>query len=281
MTLVGKRVLITRAEEDTAELAAALEQRGAQVLGLPTIVRAAPDDPAAVVRASHRLGAFDGIGVGALSALRPLVASMVASFNGVIGCVGQRTADGLAGDAELRKWFTGPVVVPATYRAEALVEALVAFFEGDLSGRRFCVPRAPEGRRVLADGLRAAGGLVEEVVTYQIRPAPAPAPKQWAEAQQAEVALFASGQTLDYLLRIVPEAEARAFLARATVGVIGPIARERADALGIRVDVVPARATMGDLIEAVEGYLSSSALNPTPVRDEGLPDMIDEHALDV
>ncbi len=257
MNLAGRRVLITRAEEDQGGLRAALEQLGAQVVSLPTLVRGPTDDPAQLDDVAGRLDGFDAVALGSLSALRPLAERMIAPYRSAVGCVGRRTEDGLNADPVLSSLFVGPRVVPAVFRAEALAEALVAHL-GGLRGRRIIVPRAPEGRMTLIERLRDAGADVEAVTTYRIQPAPTPAPSLWAAAQTVDAALFLSGETLANLLRIVPEVQAREMLARVTVGVIGPVAAERARQLGIRVDVVPATATQEALVEALAVRLTLS-----------------------
>ena len=57
--------------------------------------------------------------------------------------------------------------MPAEYRAEAVVEALRA--TGDLSGKRFLLPRADIARELLADELRKSGAEVTEVIAYRTR----------------------------------------------------------------------------------------------------------------
>ncbi len=56
-------------------------------------------------------------------------------------------------------------LMPAEYRAEAVVDALRA--TGDLSGQSFLLPRADIAREMLADELRKSGGDVTEVTAYR------------------------------------------------------------------------------------------------------------------
>ncbi|MEL7370375.1 MAG: uroporphyrinogen-III synthase [Myxococcota bacterium] len=259
MSWRGRSALITRTASDASNLVDLLKQRGARVVVMPTIVRGPPDDKAQVAKIAATIDTYDAIAVGSAAALRPVAAAMHAPTRVLMACVGAKTAKTLEVDAQLAPQFLGPRLVPPTYRAESLVEALVGHF-GTLVGKRFCVPRAPEGRDVLGAGLRDAGADVDEVVTYRILPAAPPARQVWQQAQSVDAALFLSGQTLANLLVIVPEAEARAFLARTKVGVIGPIAASRADALGIRVDAVAPTATQEALVDAVETVLASTPL---------------------
>ena len=128
-----------------------------------------------------------------MSALRPLVDHIAAPCSAVLGCVGQKTADGIDAEPALRRLFVGPRVVPEVFRAEALADALLEHFNG-LKGRRVFVPRASEGRPTLVERLQAAGAIVDEVITYRIRPAQAPDAATWAAAQTVDAALFLSGR---------------------------------------------------------------------------------------
>jgi uroporphyrinogen III methyltransferase/synthase len=112
-------------------------------------------------------------------------------------------------------------------------------------------PRAPEGREVIVEALSALGARVDAVAVYRIRAAePADAAKI-AELEHADVFTFLSGETLRAFLEVVPEEKARALLAKSKVAVIGPVARARAEALGIRVDFMPETATIEALVEAL------------------------------
>lgn len=257
MSLHGRRVLVTRAAEDAADLCCAIEARGGVAVCLPTIRREVPDDDSALKAAVEALPQLDGLAIGAVTAVRPLAAYAAEPVHGVVGCVGARTAHRIATDPVLSKWLRGPRVVPAVFRAEALVDALKTHFGGSLAGFRFCVPRAPEGRPALVDSLRAEGATVDDVITYRIRPASPPSADLWQRAQDVDIALFMSGQTLENLIAITPNG--RAMLDRVVVGVIGPVAEQRAQALGVRVDVMPAVASQSALLDAVEAHLALSA----------------------
>lgn len=59
--LAGKRVVVTRAAEQSAELVAALERLGAEVLLMPTVEFAPPEDSSALDAAMADLSNFDRI----------------------------------------------------------------------------------------------------------------------------------------------------------------------------------------------------------------------------
>lgn len=254
MRLRGHLVVVTRARHQAGELAEALEAEGAEVLEIPAITIAAPEDPAALARAIDRWSTFDLVALTSRNTVEAVLE--VAARRGValgatpIAAVGAKTA------AALRAHGLEPVIVPGVYRAEALVGAIGAAL-GPLEGRRVLVPRADEGREILIDALRGAGAEVEAVTAYRLVEAPPAPPESLARLARATAATFLSGKTLEHFLTVVPEDVAREFLRRAVVAVIGPVAAETAARLGIRVDVVPGAATVESLVEALAARLAS------------------------
>jgi uroporphyrinogen III methyltransferase/synthase len=58
-------------------------------------------------------------------------------------------------------------IVPASYRAEAVIDA---FATEKIAGQRILIPRAAEARPILPDELRRMGATVDEIATYHTRP---------------------------------------------------------------------------------------------------------------
>ncbi len=244
--LAGRRVVVTRAPEDAGALVAALDARGAESVVFPTIARLPPPDPDAVKRAWSGRGGFDRVLCGSAAALEAFAELERPDEPIPVACVGDATA------REVEARFGGRFVVAEvaeTRRAEGLLFALEQSF-GDLEGRKFLFPRAPEGRLVLVEALEARGAAVEAVLTYRIGCAPPAPPALVASLEGADAFTFLSGQTLACFLDAAGPS-ARLLLERAVVAVIGPVAAERAATLGVRVDVVPAVASADALAEAL------------------------------
>ena len=126
--LFGMRVLVTRAEDQAAELASALRTAGAEPVLVPMIALVPPDDPAALDlldSAIERLSGYDGIVFASSNAVRFLAARAsdlqhdLSEIRGQVFCVGQKTAR-TALDAGL------PVHLVATGRSDAELIALTA-----------------------------------------------------------------------------------------------------------------------------------------------------------
>ena len=157
--LFGKRIVVTRTREQASEAAARLWDLGADVIELPTIAIAPPEDGGSALRdAAGRLGGYDWVVFTSANAVAATLAALwdARSFGGVkIAVVGAATADLLG-----RRGIHADLV-PARFVAEALVEA---FPEGR---GRVLLPQAEVTRDVVREGLAAKGWTVDVVTAYR------------------------------------------------------------------------------------------------------------------
>jgi uroporphyrinogen III methyltransferase / synthase len=162
--LFGRTVLVTRPAHQTQSMAGRLFELGANVLFQPAIQIAAPRDWSPVDAAIGRLDQFDWLvfssGNGVEYFFERLLAlghDLRALSKAKLAAIGPATVEALAA------YHLAADLQPATYRAEALAEALAP----RARGRRFLLARASRGREVLAELLTAAGAKVEQVVVYE------------------------------------------------------------------------------------------------------------------
>ena len=151
-------------------------------------------------------------------------------------------------------------VVPDEYTSAGLVAAL----ESRVAGERVAVARSDHGSDVLLDGLRDAGADVTETVLYRLaRPADAGDAAELAAGGDLDAAAFTSSLTVENFLAAAAdrgvEDAARAGLADAVVGAIGPPTAETAADRGVDVDVVPDEASFDALATAVVDALDETA----------------------
>lgn len=218
---------------------------------LPTLSVAAPEDPEPLARAA-RDGTYDLVVFSSHNVVERFFAVGGATLGRARGAaVGRKTAAALSrAQSDTTAQPSSAVIVPAVHDAASLLATLDATLP--LVGRRVLVPRAPEGRELLIEGLRARGAVVDAPTAYRLVCPPPAAPAAVAEAERAEVLTFLSGRALENFLHVLPESRARALLERGCVAVIGPVAAEAAERLAVRVDVVPAEATVEALVEALD-----------------------------
>lgn len=162
--LFGRRILVTRPLDQADELQRRLLELGADVLVQPAIQITAPADWQPVDRALARLEQFDWLVFSSVNGVRWLLHRLLDQGSDLRSLAGVRLAAIGPGTARaLEQFHLRADLVPRDFRAEALAEAL----SPDAAGKRFLLARASRGREVLAEQLRAAGGIVEQIVVYQ------------------------------------------------------------------------------------------------------------------
>jgi uroporphyrinogen-III synthase len=177
--LAGKRVVITRAESQSATLAAALRAKGAEVVLLPLIQIVSPKDFTPLDSALSRLASFDWLiftsqnavaaVAGRLAALEDRKETPAAPLSGRarnrnptaggslrIAAVGNSTA-GAARAAGFSVTHTG----------KGSAADLIAELRNDLRGKRVFLPRSDRAAPALCIQLRAAGAEVIDATAYR------------------------------------------------------------------------------------------------------------------
>ncbi|HXJ36332.1 MAG TPA: uroporphyrinogen-III C-methyltransferase [Candidatus Eisenbacteria bacterium] len=263
--LVGRRILVTRPRAQAGELAALLEDLGAEVVVAPTIEIAPPADAAALDRAVVAASSYDWIVLTSVNGVRVLFDRLAALRRDVRELAGTRfAAIGPETAAELERHLVRPAVVPEDFRAEGLLDALG---DADVRGRRVLLLRAAGARAILPDTLRARGAAVDEVIAYRaiVPPATDAAGLRAALVEGGlDVLTFTSSSTVrNFATLLGPEAIATLGLhGRPLVACIGPVTAETAREVGLRVDVVPASYTASALAHAIAAHFCKAGSDP-------------------
>lgn len=273
--LQGRRVAVTRARAQAADLIQRLEALGAEVVAVPLIRIAGPDElePAQ----QQALGA-------AVQSLDTYQALVLTSTNGVDALfhalrAAGRDARALSG---LKVVAVGPATAAALERHGARVDlmpsrefrgtALVPLIVEKLQpGGRALLVRGDLAGDDLPAGLAAAGIEVDDVVSYRTLPdgTGAAAVRTALEDGRMDAITFASPSAVEnFVTAVGPDAAAllRGGPERrgAAAVCIGPVTAEKARELGIPVRSVAAESTLDGLVRAV-----TEALAPTyPKKEE-------------
>ena len=255
--LFGKRVLVTRPEDRSLDLARMLRDQGAEALRLPAIRIAPPDDPEPLSRAVREARGYDWIVWTSASGVRAFFDEVERQGLDARALGAARIcAIGPATAAVLREHGLRADVIPSEFRGEGAAQAVLDAHGGDLHGVRILLPRAAVAREVLPDTLRAAGAHVDVVHAYQNLP---PAPDDEAAIRRAfdegaiDVVTFTAPSTVASVVRILGD-RAIASLAHLTVASIGPVTTAAAEALGVRVDVTAEQYTAEGLVDALRAH---------------------------
>ncbi|MFT4048594.1 MAG: uroporphyrinogen-III C-methyltransferase [Solirubrobacterales bacterium] len=212
--LFGRTVAVTRARAQASKFAGRLRALGADVIEAPAIsTRTRVDE--AVEASIAEVGTFGLIAFTSAAGVESFFAALARagkdarSLAGIeFGVVGGATADALAAHGIAADY------VPARQTAEGLLEVLS---EDLLTGKRVLLPLAAGARRVLPEGLAAAGAEVHETCFYDT------VIEELSEAQRiavaaAEFITFASGSAVHALLDAIGGAEPLAGCALVSIG---------------------------------------------------------------
>jgi uroporphyrinogen III methyltransferase / synthase len=260
--LFGKRIVVTRPREQAGELVEALEQLGANVIEAPTVRIVPPDDYDALDGACAGVGSYDWVVFTSANGvdyffqrlhLGPLDARALAGVR--LCAIGPGTADRLA------RHGLKVDLMPVEYRAEAVVEALRA--TGDLSGKRFLLPRADIARELLAEELRKSGAEVTEVTAYRSVPVDTdenePDIYRMLLDKTVDVMTFTSASTVRNFVRRYGQDAVADLLSAVAIASIGPVTAEAAQQCGIRTSIMPEEYTITGLVRAIVEHFEAAA----------------------
>lgn len=259
--LFGKRVLVTRPREQAPELCDALTALGAEAIEAPMIRILPAEDPAPLRHAVAHAGEFDWIVFTSGNAVQAFMEALLAGEEDVRSLKGPKLCT--VGTSTAEKLTAAGLkvdVVPAEFRAEGVVQAMAA--RASLQGARVLFPRGDVAREVVGDELRKAGADVTEVIAYRTRIDDAPRDGEpdvygMLLERKIDVVTFTSGSAVRNFARLYGEEQAADLLRHTEVAAIGPITRQAAEQLGIRVSIQPETYSVQALIDAIAGHFSA------------------------
>ncbi len=253
--LYGWRVLVPRTRDQAGVLSQALRAYGAIPVEVPTIAVEPPRTPAPMERAIKGLvtGRYLWVAFTSTNAVKAVREKLeefgldARAFAGVkVAAVGEATA------AALVEFGIKPDLVPSGEQSSDGLLADWAPYDSvfDPIDRVF-LPRADIATDTLVAGLKDLGWTVDDVTAYRtVRAAP---PK--VETREAlkgggfDAVLFTSSSTVRNLVGIAGKPHDSTVLAA-----IGPQTKATAEELGLRVDVLAAKADVTSLVDGLAEY---------------------------
>ena len=249
--LHGRRIVVTRAREQAADLVRALETLGAETIVAP-VIRIQPLENLASLRAALTgLSAYRWVVFTSQNAVQIVLDRLVSwglrtrVFDSTsIAAIGSATAE------SLRKRGLVPALVPDEFVAEALVDALV-HESGSLAGARVLVPSAEDARETLTEGLRRHGAAVETIPVYRTVPAHGDFDALISEIidRRIDAVTFTSSSSVRSFVQLVGSETATS--GRFVTATIGPITAGTARELGLRDVIEAAPHTVPGLVASL------------------------------
>ena len=237
--IAGRRVVVTRAAEQSDELIALLQTAGAIPVVIPLIEIVTDEDGVARLT-TQNLAGVDWLIVTSPNGAAHVVKAFADQPTASIAAIGNATAE------VLRAGGLDVALIPAVQSAAGLLAELPT----TVTDSRILLIQAANAEPALADGLRDRGAAVTVVAPYRTVPARVTAGQQLA-ALSADAVLFASGSSARAWADVFGDA------APPVVVAIGPQTASAATEAGLKVGVVAADHSLSGLIVALESHLSS------------------------
>ena len=255
--LFGKRIVVTRAQDQAKELTDLLAAYGAEPVEAPTIQLVPPDSWRELDQAIQRLADYRWLIFTSVNGVTPFMNRLFAGGKDAralaglrIAAIGPRTAQ------ELERFGLRADLVPAQFQAEGLLESLRA---EPMRGAKVLIPRAEVAREVLPEQLREMGAGVDVVAVYRtVTPNSDQNPlRERLGTDRIDAVTFTSSSTVRNFVDLAGGAvEARRLTAHARIACIGPITAATANEYGLTVSIVPKENTIPALVEAIVQHFS-------------------------
>lgn len=256
--LFGKRVLVTRARAQNSELVKRIEELGGEAVEFPVIRMQMPKETAALAnldQALRKLSDYTWVIFTSVNGvtyffqrLRQLNLDIRQMQQARIVAVGPQTQEAL----EEKGLVTESL--PSEYQAEGVLDLLKPLVQ---SGEQAMVVRGNLARTLIPDQLRQWGLLVTEATVYENVPTDDGVDEvvKLLKKRAIHVVTFTSSSTVKNLFHVLKKhgvAEPETLLKEVQVVCIGPATARTAEAYGFSVHAIAKKATMYDMVHALE-----------------------------
>lgn len=251
-SLAGRRVAITRAREQSSELAARLASRGAEVVELPLIAVSKEVDKQTLADVLTEFGGYDWIVFTSANGVRYFFEEFHRVYDDIrslglirFAAIGDTTAKAIA------EQHIKIECQPKEATAEALAAALIE--TGSLDSAKLLVITGNLNREVLTQKLEEARAIVDQLQVYKTEKTDLSADPVAADfrARGADAILFASSSAVQSFVDQAAALKLAKDAKRPLAGSIGPQTSETMKKVGMPLDFEAKTPSLDALVEAL------------------------------
>jgi len=255
--LAGRRIVVTRAPEQSQELLDCLRDAGADALSLPMVRFLEVADTAALDQAIALLDDFDWLVLTSANAVRFFLARCRELERWPRGDKPKIAAVGPATRASLEATGLRAAFVPQAFNSAALVDELAPY----LPGRRVLLPRSDLANRELPAELGGAGAEVTEVVAYRTAEPESVDGSLVDRICHGEVdaVIFFSPSAVQQFAGALGGQPLARIDERVALAAVGPVTASAIRKAGAHPAVEAPRATSAGVVEALERHFAMRA----------------------
>jgi uroporphyrinogen III methyltransferase/synthase len=248
--LSGKRIVVTRTRKQAGVLTSQLRALGADVLELPTIRIAPPNDLREFAELVQDAHTYDWLiftspnGVDAFFEIFFKLYDDAREIGGVkIAAIGPATAQ------RVKDFHLHVDLQPDEFVAEAIVREFQK--QGGVENLRILLARAEKARDVLPKELSRLGAIVDEAFAYRTEPdtRDLTGARRRLMEEGADLITFTSSSTVENFLAL-----GLTWPKGMKVASIGPVTSKTVVANGLKVDIEAKRHDISGLVEAIRSF---------------------------
>jgi uroporphyrinogen-III synthase len=262
--LVGLRIVITRAVEQSSELFAKLERHGAIPISLPLVAFSSPENLVPLDAALRRWQEFDWVLFTSANAVHS-VAGRVRDANlevlrpsspPLVAAVGPAT-----NDAAIKAGFN-VAHVAKTHLGLALAEELAQ----QLRNKSVLLPRSDRANPDLPAALKKLGAKVTEVVAYHTLPPSNVDRKRVTDVleENSDSAIFFSPSAVNNLADLIGRESLVRLQTKIAIAAIGPVTAAALRNQGVTNIVTAVDTTADGIMDALENHFTKLKLRNQP-----------------
>ncbi len=256
--LLGKRVVITRAAEQSQSLLAALRERGAQPILLPMVAFAPPDDLPALDDSLRRMREYHWVfftSQNAVRALQERSEHLKLSLRDAVGTA-QIAAVGPTTAEAARAAGLSIAYVAKEHHGVALAQELQA----EVRGKRVLLPRSDRANHDLVETLQRLGAHVTEIVAYKTLH-PASDDTRYLENILQDVpdaVLFFSPSAVHHLRELLGPQSFQNLAAKSVFAAIGTVTVRALREAGVPRVIVASDTSASAILECLASFFVNS-----------------------
>ncbi|NWF94247.1 MAG: uroporphyrinogen-III synthase [Syntrophaceae bacterium] len=254
-SLAGKKILITRARNQSAEFASGLKDLGAEVIEYPTIEILPPRSWRGLDSALDRLNSYDWIIFTSVNGVDLFFQRLKERGKDHSFSTQKVMAIGPGTAKRLKEKGIRVASIPKEFVAEGILRS---FETKKIQGKRILLARAKVARDVLPEGLRKMGAVVDVVEVYRtVKPKRgARRLKEILLSRGVDVITFTSSSTVNHFVELLRGEDLKNLLKDVVIACIGPVTSKTAKAWGLRVGIQPGQYTIPALTQAIVHYFA-------------------------
>jgi uroporphyrinogen-III synthase len=253
-SLAGKRVVVTRAKSQSATLNAVLRANGAEIVSLPLIRIAPPQDLAPLDFALRHLGNFDWLILTSQNAVMAIAARFEAlgiSKKGLqVAAVGKATAAVAQGSG-----------FSISRMGKATASDLVCGLANDLRGKCIFLPRSDHADSALVAQLQNLGAKVADVVAYRTLIVDSVESTKRELVAHADAILFFSPSATKAFLQLASSGVLSPLNESIAVGAIGPVTFSALRKAGLRCDFQACEPSVVEIVAGLTAHFEKAKIS--------------------